>query len=63
MPVALYDRIGVPQAARFMLKAVNNELLRHGHNARLERTSGYFYFFDGEATDWLDRRTRQLTTQ
>jgi hypothetical protein len=30
-------------------------LLRRGHNGRLEKTSDYFYFFGGEATDWLDR--------
>jgi hypothetical protein len=48
-------------AARVTLKAINDELLRRGHNACLERTSGYFYFFGGEATDWLDR-TVQATT-
>ena len=42
-------------AARVTLKAINDELLRRGHDARLERASGYFYFFGGEATDWLDR--------
>jgi hypothetical protein len=48
-------------AARVNLKAINDELLRRGHNSRLERASGYFYFFGGEATDWLDR-TVQATT-
>jgi hypothetical protein len=48
-------------AARVTLKAINDELLRCGHNARLEKASGYFYFFGGEATDWLDR-TVQATT-
>ena len=45
-------------AARVTLKAINDELLRRGHNARLERASGYFYFFGGEATDWIDRTVR-----
>jgi hypothetical protein len=42
-------------AARLTLKAINGELNRRGHNARLEKSSGYFYFFGGEVTDWLDR--------
>jgi hypothetical protein len=48
-------------AARVTLKAVNDELARRGHHARLEKASGYFYFFGGEATDWLDR-TVPVTT-
>jgi hypothetical protein len=48
-------------AARVTLKAINDELSRRGHNARLEKASGYFYFFGGEATDWIDR-TVQMTT-
>jgi hypothetical protein len=42
-------------AARVTLKAINDELNRRGHNARLEKASGYFYFFGGESTDWIDR--------
>jgi hypothetical protein len=42
-------------ATRLTLKTVNDELMRLGHRARLEKASGYFYFFGGEATDWLDR--------
>jgi hypothetical protein len=42
-------------AARVTRKAINDELLRRVHNARLEKASAYFYFFGGEATDWLDR--------
>jgi hypothetical protein len=42
-------------AARVTLKAINDQLLRLGHNVRLEKTSGYFYFFGGESTDWIDR--------
>jgi hypothetical protein len=41
--------------ARVTLKAINNELTKRGHAARLEKASGYFYFVDGEATDWIDR--------
>ena len=48
-------------AARVTLKAINDELARRGHHARLEKASGYFYFFGGEATDWLDRTVRVTT--
>jgi hypothetical protein len=48
-------------AARVTLKAINDELTRRGHHARIEKASGYFYFFGGEATDWLDR-TVPVTT-
>ena len=48
-------------AARVTLKAIKDELVRRGHKARLERTSGYFYFFGGEAADWLDG-TVQVTS-
>jgi hypothetical protein len=41
--------------ARVTLKAINGELVQRGHNVRLEKGSGYFYFFGGEATDWIDR--------
>ncbi len=44
-----------PMAARVTLKAINDELTRRGLNARLEKGSGYFYFFGGDATDWIDR--------
>jgi hypothetical protein len=42
-------------AGRITQKAVNDELLRLGCKVRLEKGSGYFYFFGGEAADWLDR--------
>ena len=42
-------------AARITLNAVNHELARLGLRARLEKASGYFYFFGGDATDWIDR--------
>jgi hypothetical protein len=41
--------------AALNLKAINDELARRGHSARLEKASGYFYFVGGEAADWLDR--------
>jgi hypothetical protein len=44
--------------AALTLKAINDELARRGYSARLEKASGYFYFFGGEAADWLDRTVR-----
>jgi hypothetical protein len=41
--------------ARLTLKAVNQELARLGHDALLAKGDGYFYFWTGEAADWLDR--------
>ena len=41
--------------AALTLKTINEELVRRGHGARLEKASGYFYFRGGEAADWLDR--------
>jgi len=41
--------------ARLTLKTINSELLKRGHDARLEKASGYFYFKGGEATAWIDR--------
>ena len=43
---------------RVTLKAINEELARRGHMARLARGSGYFYFQLGEAAGWLDRTVR-----
>jgi hypothetical protein len=40
---------------RLTLKAVNDELGKRGHTARLAKGGGYFYFQFGEAEDWLDR--------
>jgi hypothetical protein len=51
----------VRMAGRLTLKAVNEELARRGHNVRLERAEGYFYFWTGEAADWLDRTVRVPT--
>ena len=43
---------------RVTLKAINEELMRRGPTARLERGRGYFYFHLGEAAGWLDRTVR-----
>lgn len=40
---------------RLTLKTINDQLAAKGHKARLEKGDGYFYFYDGEASDWLDR--------
>ena len=40
--------------ARTTVKVVNDELARLGHTARLAKASGYFYFVEGEAADWID---------
>jgi hypothetical protein len=45
-------------AARVTVKAVNDELARLGHQARLEKASGYFYFWTGEASGWIDATVR-----
>src|ERR1700692_3862806 len=37
------------------LKAIDDELRRLGHDVHLEKGDGYFYFWKGEANDWLDR--------
>jgi hypothetical protein len=44
--------------ARITLKTVNDELARLGYDARLAKGSGYFYFWTGEAADWLDRTVK-----
>jgi hypothetical protein len=51
-------------AARVTLKAVkavNDELARRGHHARLEKASGYFYFWSEDSADWIDRTVRVET--
>ena len=48
-------------AARVTLKAVNDELVRRGHHARLEKASGYFYFWSEDAAGWIDRTVRVPT--
>jgi hypothetical protein len=46
---------------RISLKAINGELERLGARAVLARGDGYFYFWGGEVTDWLDRTVRVPT--
>ena len=48
---------------RISLKAINSELERLGSHALLAKGDGYFYFWDGEAADWLDRTVRVPTLQ
>jgi hypothetical protein len=45
-------------ASRVTLKAVNDELARRNHHARLEKASGYFYFRTQDTADWIDRTVR-----
>jgi hypothetical protein len=40
---------------RLTLKTINDELRRLGHYVHIEKGDGYFYFWKGEANDWLDR--------
>jgi hypothetical protein len=53
--VILEDTIEI---MRITLKAVNDRLTELGHNARLEKGDGYFYFSGSEAADWLDRTVK-----
>jgi hypothetical protein len=46
---------------RISLKVINSELERLGAHAVLARGDGYFYFWGGEAADWLDRTVRMPT--
>ena len=48
---------------RLSLKVINSELERLGCDAVLARGDGYFYFWGGEAADWLDRTVRVPTLQ
>ena len=40
------------------LKTINAELARRDIKALLARGDGYFYFWSGEAADWLERTVR-----
>jgi hypothetical protein len=46
---------------RLTLSAINKELAKRGHTARLAKASDYFYFHLGEAAEWLDRAVRMPT--
>ena len=43
---------------RISLKVINSELERRDSQAVLAKGDGYFYFWGGEAADWLDRTVR-----
>src|SRR5579872_62629 len=45
-------------AVALSLKKINAELLKGGHTAMGD---GYFYFWGGDAADWLDRTVRVPT--
>src|SRR5689334_21657068 len=40
---------------RITLKAINAELARRGYKVLLGKAEGDFYFWSGEAADWLER--------
>ncbi len=40
---------------RLTLKAINDELRRLGNDVHIEKGDGYFYVWNGDANDWLDR--------
>ena len=46
---------------RISLKAINSELERRAYHSMLARGDDYFYFWGGEAADWLDRTVRVPT--
>ncbi len=47
---------------RVTLKAITDELAKRGHQALLAKAEGgYFYFWSGEAVDWLDRTVKVPT--
>ena len=48
-------------SARVTLKAVNDELARRGHHARLKKGSGYSTSGREDAADWIDRTVREPT--
>ena len=37
------------------LKKITDELKRLGHDVHIEKGDGYFYFWKGDANNWLDR--------
>jgi len=42
-------------AGHLTVRAINSQLSKREHNARLENSTGYFYFKGGEATEWINR--------
>jgi len=47
--------------ARITLKTVNEEPARLGNHAQLAKGDGCFYFWTGDAADWLDRTVKVPT--
>jgi hypothetical protein len=50
-----------PKGGRVTLKAVNDALAKRRKSARLMKASGYFYFDEGEAANWLDKTVQTET--
>ena len=46
---------------RLSFNAINSELEQRGAHAVLAKGDGYFYFWGGEAAEWLDRTVRVPT--
>ena len=46
---------------RITAKAINDELKRLGHDVRVEKGDGYFYFWGAEVNAWLDRTVKVPT--
>jgi hypothetical protein len=40
---------------RLTIKAINDELRRLGQDVHLDKGDKYFYFWKGDANNWLDR--------
>jgi len=59
------DRAALEQdciiGVRLSLKTINGELAKRGFDALIAKGSDYFYFWGGEAADWLDRTVRVPT--
>jgi hypothetical protein len=46
---------------RVTLKAINDALAERGENVRLLKGTGYYYFDQGEAVNWLDKTVNSET--
>jgi hypothetical protein len=46
---------------RITLKSVNDRFAELGHSALLAKGDGYYYFYGGEAADWLDCTVKVAT--
>ena len=43
---------------RVTVKSIHDELERAGHDVRVEKGDGYFYFWGPEVNSWLDRTVK-----